>query len=135
MTEREQALERRVEEVEAGARSLDARLAALERREQELVERREERMTAATAADEERAAALAAREAKLEARERELALIRQGLDAERNALLARERELRRRDAQEARQTFAPPLAPLSFSEGLAAFASTRSRRVQPGRRP
>jgi chromosome segregation ATPase len=66
-------------------------------------------------------------EAKLETRERELALMRQGLDAERNALLDRERSLRRREVADVRQTFDAPLAPPSFSEGLAAFARGRSR--------
>ena len=66
-------------------------------------------------------------EAKLETRERELALMRQGLDAERNALLDRERALRRREVADVRQTFDAPLAPPSFSEGLAAFARARSR--------
>jgi len=47
------------------------------------------------------------------------------------ALRAREREQRRREAEEARRTFAPPLAPLGFSDGLAAFAAMRSRRATP----
>jgi hypothetical protein len=67
-------------------------------------------------------------ESKLDIRERELALIRQGLDAERNSLLDRERALRRREAAEVRQIFEPPLLPPAFSEGLAAFASERSRK-------
>ena len=66
-------------------------------------------------------------EARLESRERELALMRQGLDAERNALLDRERALRRREIAEVRQSFEPPLAPPSFSEGLASFVRERSR--------
>ena len=66
-------------------------------------------------------------ESKLETRERELALMRQSLDAERNALLDRERALRRREVADVRQTFDAPLAPPSFSEGLAAFARGRSR--------
>ena len=60
-------------------------------------------------------------------RERELALVRQGLDAERNALLERERALRRREVAEVRQSFDAPLVAPSFSEGLAAFVSWRSR--------
>lgn len=67
-------------------------------------------------------------EAKLDVRERELALVRQGLDAERNALLERERELRRRELAELRQSFGTPLAPPGFAEGLAAFVSSRRRR-------
>jgi peptidoglycan hydrolase CwlO-like protein len=67
-------------------------------------------------------------EARLEAREHELGLMRQRLDAERNALLARERALHRREAAEARLSFEAPLAPPSFSEGLAAFTQGRSRR-------
>jgi IgA-specific serine endopeptidase len=67
-------------------------------------------------------------EAKLDARERELALTRQGLDAERNTLLQRERALRRREAAEARQSFGAPLEAPSFSEGLAAFVSSRPRK-------
>jgi hypothetical protein len=66
-------------------------------------------------------------EARLETREQEAALMRQGLDAERNALLERERALRRREVAEVRQAFEAPLAPPSFSEGLAAFARSRSR--------
>jgi hypothetical protein len=49
--------------------------------------------------------------------------------------IAREREIRRREAEEARRTFAPPLHPIGFSEGLAAFTSSRSRRAAPPRRP
>ena len=56
------------------------------------------------------------------------ALVRQGLDAQRNELRERERSVRRRDLAEARQTYEPPLAPPSFSEGLAAFVSSRGRR-------
>ena len=67
-------------------------------------------------------------EARLEAREHELGLMRQRLDAERNTLLARERALHRREAAEARLSFEAPLAPPSFSEGLAAFTQGRSRR-------
>jgi len=67
-------------------------------------------------------------EAKLDFRERELALVRQGLDAERNALLERERELRRRELAELRESFGTPLAPPGFTEGLAAFVSARRRR-------
>jgi hypothetical protein len=61
-------------------------------------------------------------ETKVDARERDLLLLRQGLDSERNALLERERALRRREVAEVRESFAPPLAPPSFSEGLAALA-------------
>jgi hypothetical protein len=77
---------------------------------------------------EERERELRRLETRLEARERELALIRQGLDAQRNELRERERAIRRRDLAEARQTYEPPLAPPSFSEGLAAFVSSRGRR-------
>jgi len=66
-------------------------------------------------------------EAKLELRERELAQMRQSLDAERNALLDRERALRRREAADLRQSFDEPFVPPSFSEGLAAFVSSRSK--------
>ncbi|MDX6484984.1 MAG: hypothetical protein QOF43_137 [Gaiellaceae bacterium] len=66
-------------------------------------------------------------EARLETRERELALVRQGLDAERNTLRDRERALRRREVADVRQSFDAPLAPPSFSDGLAAFARERSR--------
>ena len=67
-------------------------------------------------------------EARLEAREHELGLMRQRLDADRNALVARERALHRREAAEARLSFEAPLAPPSFSEGLAAFTQGRSSR-------
>ena len=53
--------------------------------------------------------------------------MRQSLDAERNALRDRERGLRRREVAEVRQSFDAPLAPPSFSDGLAAFARERSR--------
>jgi hypothetical protein len=53
--------------------------------------------------------------------------MRQGLDAERNTLRDRERALRRREVAEARQSFETPLAPPSFSEGLAAFVRERER--------
>ncbi len=53
--------------------------------------------------------------------------MRQGLDAEWNTLRDRERALRRREVAEVRQSFDVPLAPPSFSEGLAAFARERSR--------
>jgi hypothetical protein len=66
-------------------------------------------------------------EARLEAREHELGLMRQRLDSDRSALLARERALHRREAAEARRSFEAPLAPPSFSEGLAAFTHGRSR--------
>lgn len=66
-------------------------------------------------------------EARLEAREHELGLMRQRVDSERAALLARERALHRREAAEARRSFEAPLAPPSFSEGLAAFTRGRSR--------
>jgi hypothetical protein len=67
-------------------------------------------------------------EDRLDVRERELALLRQGLDAERNALLERERALRRREIADVRQSFEEPFAAPSFSEGLAAFVSSRLRR-------
>ena len=60
-------------------------------------------------------------------RERELALLRQGLDAERNTLLERERALRRREVAGVRQSFDEPFVAPSFSEGLAAFVSSRLR--------
>ena len=75
--------------------------------------------------DQARASELRSLEAKLDARERELALTRQELDAERNALLDRERTLRRREVAEVRQSFDPPPRTPSFSEGLAAFVSSR----------
>jgi DNA repair exonuclease SbcCD ATPase subunit len=76
--------------------------------------------------DQERA--LRDLEARLDTRERELALARQGIDAERNALLEREREVRRRELAELRQSFGTPLTPPGFAEGLAAFVSSRGRR-------
>jgi hypothetical protein len=51
--------------------------------------------------------------------------MRQSVDAERNALLERERALRRREAADMRQSFDAPFAAPSFSEGLAAFVSSR----------
>jgi chromosome segregation ATPase len=75
-----------------------------------------------------RASELRRLEAKLDAREQELAHTRQSLDAERNTLLDRERALRRREAAEVRQSFDAPLQTPSFSEGLAAFVSSRPRK-------
>jgi chromosome segregation ATPase len=66
-------------------------------------------------------------EERLDVRERELALLRQGLDAERNTLLERERGLRRREVAGVRQSFDEPFVAPSFSEGLAAFVSSRLR--------
>jgi len=66
-------------------------------------------------------------EERLELRDRELALVRQGLDAERNQLLERERALRRREVADVRKSVDEPFAAPSFSEGLAAFVSWRSR--------
>jgi hypothetical protein len=39
----------------------------------------------------------------------------------------RERALRRREVADVRQSFEAPLAPPSFSEGLASFARERAR--------
>jgi chromosome segregation ATPase len=74
---------------------------------------------------EQRESELRRLETTLQARERELALVRQGLDGERNALLERERALRRREAADMRQSSDAPLVAPSFSEGLAAFVSSR----------
>ena len=74
---------------------------------------------------EQRESELRRLETTLEARERELALVRQSLDAERNGLLERERAIRRREAADVRQSFDAPLVAPSFSEGLAAFVSSR----------
>jgi hypothetical protein len=66
--------------------------------------------------------------ARLDSRERELALLRQGLDAQRIELQEKERNLRRRELSDARQSYDPPLAAPRFAEGLAAFVSSRGRR-------
>ena len=120
-------------ELEAEAGALEARARAIEAQAAELLG------TTATPAGEPKPAApardpyamrkeeLRRVEARLETREHELALMRQGVDAERNALLERERALRRREVADVRQTFNAPLAPPSFSEGLAALARSRSR--------
>jgi chromosome segregation ATPase len=113
-------LEQERESLETRARAVEARTHALETIP---AERHEER----TEPYEQRAGELHLLETKLAARERELALMRQSLDAERNALLDRERALRRREVAEVRQSFDAPLAAPSFSEGLAAFVSWRSR--------
>jgi hypothetical protein len=117
------ALEARERELEAQMSALESRAAALDAAARAEVEH-ETRIEHGAA---ERAEELEQREAKLAARERELLLLRQGIDADRNALLERERALRRREVAEVRESFAPPLAPPSFSEGLAAFARLRSR--------
>jgi chromosome segregation ATPase len=87
-----------------------------------------ERHAAAELAEiEQRELLLASRESHVEAREREIELVRRRLESERNALLERERMLRRREVQDVHESFAP-LAPPSFSEGLAALAHSRARR-------
>ncbi len=142
LAENEASLVGHAEALDEREAALRAQADALDARARELEERARERPGPAPGAAaapgpaedaDGRERELARREAKVAARERELALIRQGLDAERNALLAREREASRR-ASEGRDALAPPLAPLGFSEGLAAFASNRTRRSTPPRR-
>jgi chromosome segregation ATPase len=111
-------LEQERERLETRARQVEARTSGLE-----VVAAEPDDAPAGPYAQRERE--LRRLEATLAARERELALLRQGVDAERNALLERERALRRREAAEVRQSFDPPLAAPSFSEGLAAFVSSR----------
>lgn len=113
-------LEQERERLETRAREVEARTRALEVIPAEPAEPR-------TDPHEQRESELRRLETTLEARERELALVRQGLDAERNALLERERALRRREMADVRQSFDAPLVAPSFSEGLAAFVSSRSR--------
>jgi chromosome segregation ATPase len=109
-------LEEERDRLEAQARELEARTQALGNADPE-----------ARDPYEERERQLRHLEEKLDVRERELALARQGLDAERNALLDRERALRRREVADVRHSFDAPLAAPGFSEGLAAFVSSRSR--------
>ena len=111
-------LEQERERLETRAREVEARTRALEAIPAEPAE-------APTDPYEQRESELRRLETTLEARERELALVRQGLDAERNALLERERALRRREVADVRQSFDAPLVAPSFSEGLAAFVSSR----------
>jgi chromosome segregation ATPase len=134
----------RLEEREHAARQIEKELAAARialESERERLEARAREVEAKTrelsGVDEtgagvdpyaEREAELRRLELKLAERERDLALVRQGLDAERNTLLDRERALRRREVADVRQSFDMPLAPPSFSEGLAAFARSRPRR-------
>ena len=113
-------LEQERERLETRAREVEARTRALEAIPAEPAE-------PPTDPYEQRESELRRLETTLEARERELALVRQGLDAERNALLERERALRRREVADVRQSFDAPLVAPSFSEGLAAFVSWRSR--------
>ncbi|HVA31868.1 MAG TPA: hypothetical protein VMU58_11425, partial [Gaiellaceae bacterium] len=112
---------KRIELEQEGTR-LDRRARELEARSTALDRSATREVDVEVAAASERERALEQLEAKLETRERELALIRQGLDAERNVLLERERALRRREVADMRESFAPPLAPPSFSDGLAALA-------------
>jgi chromosome segregation ATPase len=119
----------RLDEREHAARAVEKELASLR---VELERQRGHVQTdaapgAAAPAEGEREDELRRLEARLDARERELAVMRQGLDAEWNTLRDRERALRRREVAEVRQSFDVPLAPPSFSEGLAAFARERSR--------
>ena len=112
-------LEQQRGRIEARAQEVEARAAA--------IEGETERDEAHVADAGERELALEQLETKLQARERELALIRRQIDADRTELLERERALRRREISDVRESFAPPLTPPSFSEGLAAFVRTRSR--------
>jgi hypothetical protein len=116
-------LEQERDRLEARAREVEARTSALE----ELAAAEEPAPVERADPYAEREAELRRLEAKLEARDGELALVRQTLDAERNDLLDRERALRRREVVDVRQSFDSPLVPPSFSEGLAAFVSSRSR--------
>jgi chromosome segregation ATPase len=151
--ERAQALEARERELQARVAELEAETERVSARERELASRLDESRSERELAHAERTKLeeraeearrvekeLAARrielererdrgglEAKLELRERELAHLRQQLDAERNALLDRERALRRREAADVRQSFDEPFVAPSFSEGLAAFVSSRSK--------
>jgi chromosome segregation ATPase len=111
-------LEQERERLETRAREVETRTRALEAVPAEPAEPPTDRY-------EQRESELRRLETTLEARERELALVRQGLDAERNALLERERALRRREVADVRQSFDAPLVAPSFSEGLAAFVSSR----------
>ena len=111
-------LEQERERLEARALEVEARTRALETIPAEPAE-------PPTDPYEQRESELRRLETTLETRERELALIRQSLDAERNALLERERALRRREVADVRQSFDAPLVAPSFSEGLAAFVSSR----------
>jgi chromosome segregation ATPase len=129
LEEREQAA-RRIEKEHATARiDLDRERERLEARARE-VEARTRELAGGEGADPyaEREAELRRLELRLAERERDLALMRQGLDSDRNALLERDRALRRRELADARHDFGAPLAPPSFSEGLAAFARGRTRR-------
>jgi len=127
-TERELAhaertkLEERAEEARRVEKELAARRLELEREREQV-----EASARAARPPDERESELRGIEAKLELRERELAFLRQSLDAERNALLDRERALRRREAADVRQSFDEPFVAPSFSEGLAAFVSSRSK--------
>jgi chromosome segregation ATPase len=115
-------LEARERELAAQVRELEARAAVLGSAAVVETDTPESDAAARLAALDAREQELERLETKVEARERDLLLLRQGLDSERNALLERERALRRREVAEVRESFAPPLAPPSFSEGLAALA-------------
>ena len=126
---RERELESRIDESRSERELASAERTRLEQRAEEA--RRVEKELAALRIELEASAHADLprdeREAKLELRERELASLRQSLDAERNALLDRERALRRRELADMRQSFDEPFVPPGFSEGLAAFVSSRSK--------
>jgi chromosome segregation ATPase len=128
LEEREQAARQIEKELAAVRIELEGRREELEARAREVEARTRELSGAGTDPYAEREAELRRLELKLSERERDAALMRQGLDAERNTLLDRERALRRREIADVRQSFGAPLAPPSFSEGLAAFARDRTRR-------
>ncbi len=125
---REQAARQIEKELAAVRIELERQRDGLEARAREVEAKTRELSGAGTDPYAEREAELRRLELKLAERERDLALTRQGLDAERNAVLDRERALRRREVADVRQSFETPLAPPSFSEGLAAFARGRTRR-------
>ena len=115
-------LEERAEEARRVEKELAARRIELETRAREVGPHDREHEPA-----DPRESELRRLEERLDARERELAVLRRGLDAERNTLLERERALRRRELADVRQSFDEPFAAPSFSEGLAAFVSSRLR--------
>jgi chromosome segregation ATPase len=129
------SLRERAEAVAARERALAAQLKAAEKK---LAEAEAEHRLAAAEREhlEERDRAAHDREKTLAAARRQLDAERQELEArvaalartaEQDAPLDRERELDRRELAEAPAHFAEPIAPPSFSEGLAALARFRSR--------
>jgi DNA repair exonuclease SbcCD ATPase subunit len=137
LDEREREADKRLaslEDAEARQRELDERARILAEREAEVNARAQR-----TAATEEKSsvherrvaeleAQLAAREQELGGREAEVLRLQAGLAAQQESIRRRERSVEDAERALARETVAPDMAHVSFSEGLDALTGWRPRR-------